>query len=412
MAAVSVEDEFRNTSLGNMSSDATASFTKDGPLRTPRLAVVSYLGRDPLTPRGTRTRALVEALDGDWIVELQSSSSLHAAPHHRTSVRHARKVIARARKRVLLDNQEIWSRSHFRGWEPKVDGALLIGWPMSPLVYASARLCARDIPYVVDVGDPWLLTQPNPYLRRPVVSRATRAERRLWAMASGAVLTTTGQANAISSLYPALPILVRPNGYEIVPPATLDDPTDLHRRSQKTISFVYFGNLSAVLLDVSVLLRRLVDSGQWREVRFALYGNDWDGVLDRAPSQAVVTRHKPVPWEQAIVLARHHDAAIAIGTRDSYRMRMPSKAAPYLTLPIPRVAITCGAGDDALAQYVADKAGWLSSAIGDPQLVMRLRDHLSRNWTAEELAPPPGEAWPRVANEIAMFVNGALSPHA
>ena len=384
---------------------------EDEPMSALRLAVISYLGCDPFTPRGTRTRALVEALGDDWTIELHSSSSsLRAAPQRRASVRNARKMLSTLRGRVLLDNQETWSYLHFRAWKPQVDGALLIGLPMSPLVYASACLCTRDIPYIVDVGDPWMLTHPNPVLSRPAASRATRAERQLWARASGAVVTTTAQANAILSLYPAIPVLVRPNGYETMGPTTMDDPAALRPQSQKTINLVHFGDLSSLRLDVSILLRRLVDSGHWREVKFAQYGSDWDGVLDRAPSEAVITRHKPVPWEEAIVVGRSYDAAIVIGNQNSYQM--PSKAVQYLTLPIPRIAITCGEADDALAQYVADKAGWLCSAIDDPQLVERFHDHLSRNWRAAELAPPFGEAWPRVANEIAMFVNRVLSPHA
>jgi hypothetical protein len=386
-------------------------------MSAPRLAVVSYLAGDPLTPRGARTTALTESLSRDWTIELHSSAAVHAAPPRRSTVRRARKAAAVVRKRVLLDNQEIWSRRHFGAWEPKVDGALLIGWPMSPLVYASERLYAHDIPYVVDVGDPWVLTNPNPYLRRPVAARAIRAERALWARAAGAVLTTTVQANAMSSLYPALPILVRPNGYEPIGGTSEshaeevhseEDRADVNPRSRDTLNLVYLGNLSGVLLDVSVLLRRLVDSGRWSEVKFAQYGNDWDGVLDRAPSEVVVTRHKPVPWDQAIALARNYDAAVAIGTQDAYRMRMPSKAVPYLTLPIPRIAITRGADDDALADYVADKQGWVCSTIDDPRLAERLQDHLSRNWSAEELAAPLAEAWPQVADEVARFLARVL----
>lgn len=381
----------------------------DRPTSKPRLAVVSYLGHDPFTPRGVRTRALVEALGCDWTIEQHSSSSLHAAPPARTSVRHARKVIARARKRVLLDNQEIWSRLHFQTWDPNVDGALLIGWPMSPLVYAAARLCARDIPYVLDIGDPWMLTHPNPDLRRPVASRAIRAERRLWDNANGAVVTTAAQARAVSSRYPAMPILVRPNGYETVDFAE-DGVLNLRTRSPETINLVYFGTISSARLDLGLLLRRLVDSGYWRGVKLAVYGSDWDRRLDRVPANVAVTRHKPLPWREAVVVARNYDAAIATGYRSAGQM--PSKAVQYLTLPIPRLAITCGADDDALAQYVGDKAGWLCAAIDDPQLAEQVHDHLSRNWSAAELAPPPGEAWPYVASELAGFVGRVLSAHA
>jgi hypothetical protein len=89
-------------------------------------------------------------------------------------------------------------------------------------------------------------------------------------------------------------------------------------------------------------------------------------------------------------------------------MRMPSKAVQYLTLPIPRVAITCGADDDAIADYVADKEGWVCSAIDDPRLAERLQEHLLRKWSPEQLAAPRAEAWPQVADEVARFLARVL----
>jgi hypothetical protein len=78
--------------------------------------------------------------------------------------------------------------------------------------------------------------------------------------------------------------------------------------------------------------------------------------------------------------------------------------------PIPRVAITSTARDDALADYLADKPGWLCSQVDSPALAEQLRDHLSHPWSAAKLAPPPSEAWPHVADEIASFVNRVLAP--
>ena len=380
------------------------------PANKPRLAVVSYLAHDLMTPRGPRTRAVIEALCADWRIELRCSSARHASPSHRAATRTARNMIARARKRVMLDNQELWSHANLGAWEPDVAGALLIGWPISPLVYASARLSARGIPYVLDVGDPWMLTHPAPDLQRPVASRAIRAERRLWASASGAVVTTTAQAKKLLTLYPALPILVRPNGYEVVRSIPLgEDSEDRHPRARETLNLVHFGTLSGARLDPTVPLTRLVNSGRWREVRFAQYGSDWNRALESAPG-VLVTRHNPVPWEEAVAAARNYDAAIAFGYPDSDQM--PSKAVQYLSLPIPRVAIVSGAADDPMARYLADKPGWLCSAIDDPRLAETLGDHLSRSWYAEQLAPPPSEAWPSVANEIAAFVNRVLAPAA
>ena len=97
----------------------------------------------------------------------------------------------------------------------------------------------------------------------------------------------------------------------------------------------------------------------------------------------------------AVALARNFDAPIAFGHPNS--LQMPSKAVQYLTLPVPRVAITSGARDDALADYLADKPGWLCSELDSPALAERLGDHISRPWSADGLAPPASERglrWP------------------
>ena len=374
-----------------------------------RLAVVSYLANDPLTPRGTRTKALLKALARDWEIELHASSAMHAAPHRRWAVRRARKVVARVTKRLILDPQEAWSARSFRSWRPEVDAALLIGWPMSPVAYAGSRLREAGIPYVVDVGDPWVLTNLGTTLLWPVRSRAAGAERALWKSASGAVLTTGLQAVALGSLYPDLPTLVRPNGYQDGSLASLTRaPRRRTGHPDQALKLVHFGTLYGVLLDLGTVLARLADSGRWREVKFAQYGHAWPGALEGASLKATVTTHRPVPWEQAMAVGREHDVAVVIGTQRTHRMRMPSKAVQYLTLPIPRLAITWGAKDDPLAGYLRGKPGWLCCASNDPRLPELLAAHVSRHWTAAELAPPPGESWPCVADEVATFVNSAL----
>jgi hypothetical protein len=378
-----------------------------------RLAVVSYLANDPLTPRGTRTKALVQALERDWAIELHSSSALHAAPHRRAAVRRARKVVARVSKRLILDPQEPWSYHRFRSWKPQADGALLVGWPMSPLVYATARLRDVGIPYVIDVGDPWVLTNPGSTLRRPVISRAARAEHVLWSGAGGAVVTTKAQADALQSLYPDLPILIRPSGYQAVSTAATDRaPRKRAQHAEQTLKLLNFGTLYMSLVDVSQVLERLVDSGLWREVKFTHFGNAWPGALERASLKATVSTHPPVPWEEAVALARDHDVAVVLGPRPIFRMRLPSKTAQYLTLPIPRLAISSGVDGDELPQYVHGKPGWLCCAIDDPHLPERLRSHVSREWSETELAPPVAESWPRVGDEAAAFINSVLSGDA
>jgi hypothetical protein len=378
-----------------------------------RLAVVSYLASDPLTPRGTRTKGLLEALERDWAIELHSSAALHAAPHSLAAVRTARKVVARVSKRLILDPQEPWSYRRFRSWKPQIDAALLIGWPMSPLVYAAARLRDAGIPYVIDTGDPWVLTNPGSTLRRPVISRAAHAERVLWSGASGAMVTTKAQADAFRSLYPDLPILTRPSGYQPVSTAAADRaPRKRAQQAEQTLKLVNFGTLYRSIVDVSDVLAPLADSGLWRQVEFTHFGNAWPGALERASLKATVSTHPPVPWEEAVALSRDHDVAVVLGPRPIFRMRLPSKAAQYLTLPIPRLAISSGVDDDPLEQYVNGKPGWVCCAIDDPDLPERLRSHVSREWSEAELAPPIAESWPRVGDEAAAFINSVLSGDA
>jgi glycosyltransferase involved in cell wall biosynthesis len=372
------------------------------------LAVISYAAREPFSPRGRRTTALLESLERDFAVELHASPAPPRAAHRTFSwaprVRQSAKSLS---ERVLMDKYERSSRQHFCRWKPNVVGALLIGFPFSPLAYAAHRLRIHSVPYVVDLGDPWVLTNPHPLLRWPALQRAARAETSLWDGASGAILTTNAQAQALRALYPALPILVRPNGYDVLDShQSIPRPSRDHNTND-TLSLVHFGDLYTPRVDITGFLTRLRESGHWKAIVFAQYGRDWSGVLRSDLSHVRMDLHDPMPWPDVVATSCHHDAAIVIGNRSSHQL--PSKAIQYLTLPVPRVALTSGEANDALAQYVADKPGWLSIAFDDPRPADRLRNHLARPWDATDLEPPPEEAWPPVASEILAFVRSALS---
>jgi hypothetical protein len=80
----------------------------------------------------------------------------------------------------------------------------------------------------------------------------------------------------------------------------------------------------------------------------------------------------------------------------------------YLTLPIPRIALTPAEGADSITEYLADKSGWLvltPDAVDAPE---RVHAHVARSWSREELAAPASEAWPVVAEEIAHFARAHL----
>jgi hypothetical protein len=374
----------------------------------PRLAIISLHAHRPLAPRGERTRWLVECFSRDWEVEVVApppSVSTGGASGSGSSTP-ARRLAAGAVERVLLDKWEPWSVQRLARWRPGADAAVLIGHPFSPLVYASRRLRAAGVPYAVDSGDPWALTDPVPSNRGLSLRRARRVERGLWEGASGGILTTPAQADRLGDLFPALPTLVRPNGYGEVGEQV---PVPARRSDSSELRIAHFGMLSSSRLDIRPLLGSLSESGIWRRVVFAQFGDDFVGTLDQLPTGVEVERHAAYPWEQVVHHAAEHDLAVVVGNVNPGQL--PSKAVQYMTLPIPRLAITEGSPDDALAAYVSDKPGWLAVSPTDRGAPGLIRDHLERPWTAEALRPPASEAWPAVAETIVRFVERCTSKH-
>jgi hypothetical protein len=312
----------------------------------------------------------------------------------------ARRLAAAVVDRLLLDKWEPWSIQRLSRWRPRVDAALLIGHPVSPLVYASRRLRSAGIPYVVDEGDPWILTNPDPYSKGLSLLRGRREEQRLWDGAAGAILTTDQQADRLSALFPDLPALVRPNGYDPLPgPAS----GSIRDQDPSQLRIAHFGMLSSYRLDIRPLLRNLAGSGIWSRVVVAQYGDDFVGMLDDLPAGVEAERHPAYPWEQVVQHAAESDLALVVGNLNPGQL--PSKAVQYSTLPVPRLAVTEASSDDnALAAYVSDKPGWLAVSSGDPSAARLIEQHLAQPWTEQSLCPPAEEAWPAVANTIADFV--------
>ena len=364
-----------------------------------RLAVVSLHAHRPLAPRGERTRHLVDRLSREWEVELiappPSVRTGGAAGSGGSSG--ARRFAAAVVGSVLLDKWEPWSARRLARRRPGADAALLIGHPFSPLVYAARRLARAGVPYVVDSGDPWALTDPEPGSRGLSLWRARRAEWALWERAAGGVLTTPQQAERLRELFPGLPTLVRPNGYDspAEPP-----PPPAGRARPEQLRIAHFGMLSSRRLDLRPLLHALSGSGLWERVVLAQFGDDFAGLLDGL--EVEVERHPAYPWPEVVQRAADYDLALVVGNVNPGQL--PSKAVQYLTLPAPRLALTEGSAGDALAAYVADKPGWLALTPGEPDAAQRVAAHLARGWTAEELSPPAAEAWPAVAGTIARFV--------
>jgi hypothetical protein len=377
-----------------------------------RLVIVSYLAHAPFSPRGIRTRALHEHLQNSWKVELIAGPAPRPAAGEDPSDgrTHLRKILQVAHASLLLDKYEFWSRRRFRSWRPDAEAALLVGFPFSPLVYASRRLIKLGIPYVVDAGDPWVLTSSRPVARGLGLIRGRRAEYRLWAGAVGGVVTTDAQAHALSSIFPRLPILVRPNGFSSrdFPPFGLSSVPRANT-PDSVLRLAHFGDISSERVEIASFLQLLTRSGEWNEIQFHQFGFDWTGALATLPDVTVVFHH-PRPWREIVAAAGKYDLAVVIGNRDP--MLLPSKAMAYLQLPIPRLALVDDDAKNELTRYAAGKPGWLVVRVRAPDAAERIERHLSRRWTDSELAPPASESWADVSKTVGQFLDELFGSRA
>jgi hypothetical protein len=259
-----------------------------------------------------------------------------------------------------------------------------------------------DIPYVVDVGDPWALTAGGHQVGPIKRWRAVSAERRVWEGAAGAIVTTHAQAEALAALFPALQMLVRPNGYAPPPDAPVRAPD---ARGPGELRLVHYGSLYAPRLDLAGFAQALADSGRWRRIVLRQHGDDWDGVLRRVADHIEVEHRAAISWDQVVLEANRFDAALVLGNRN--QGQLPSKAIQYLTLPIPRIAFVSDESGDSLASYVADKSAWAVVRAGDVDFVAAVAAHVDRQWQPGDFSAPAAEGWPVVENVLCDFILAA-----
>jgi hypothetical protein len=363
----------------------------------PRVLIVSYHAANPLTPRGARSQAAAAALSAHADVHVIAGPD----PAGRRLWWHPARdrALFEIGSRWLIDPLEPWSWKALASRALDADAAMLIGYPFSPLVAAAGGLRRQGVPYVVDISDPWALTRFDgqaPTLRD---RRSATLERRLWSGAAAGIVTTSAQGRDLVNLVPGLDILVRPNGYTDVGPVRAAP----RAAKDDVLRIGHFGSLYAPRVDITGFLRRLVESGRWRRVVLQQYGRDHYGELRRFEKLVTVQRRDPVPWPEAVRLAAAEvDIGLVVGNTDP--RQLPSKAIEYLTLPVPRLALTGGRAGDALAEYVDGKPGWLTLNVDAPDAASHIWEHLRGRWTAEELAPPADESWERVAEKLASFV--------
>lgn len=363
-----------------------------------RLAVVSYLAHHPYTPRGVRTRHIVQAARGRWDVRVIAGP--RDLTHPSLPVRAFRHARYRLLDPVALDSYEAWARRRLGFWRPKADLALLVGYPWSPVYLASRRLAAAGIPYVVDASDPWAATLPGGGERSVVLRRGRRAEEAVFGDARGAIVTTQGQRDVLQRLFPDLEVVVRPNGYTQAEPAP-STHTISRSPGRRELHMGHFGSLYAPRIDFVPFFEQL-SRGPWDVVVFHQFGEDSNQSLARMPSQIDVRVHEALPWGEVITIAEQLDAAFVLGNTNP--TQLPSKTVDYLTLPIPRIALVRDPSDDSIARYVADKAGWLVLAASDDRVADHVAAHLREKPDPAALAPPPDESWQAVGHEIVAYL--------
>jgi hypothetical protein len=351
---------------------------------------VAFAADRPLSPRGERALAIAQAAERIADTEV-------IWPVGRTGLRRRLRQLTHLASPVVLDawEPEAWWMMRRRRRRP--DAALLVGFPFSAVYWGARWLVREGVSYVVDAGDPWALTE-SPDERLPSGQlRAARCERFIWRHASAAVVTTDMQADALRRLFPALPVVVRPNGYR---PAPLPAPAGSRPGSDRTLRLVHYGNLYGPRLDIAPLLSRLAASGEWDSVVFTQQGDDWTGALNQMPPTVRVQTGRQQPWNEVVAAATQHDLAVVVGNHNP--ATLPSKAVQYLTLPIPRLAVVGADPGNALTAYVRDKPGWLTLRWDAPKdaAAAAVAAHVRRAWTRDQLAPPPGESWDDVASAL------------
>jgi hypothetical protein len=377
-----------------------------------RFAVVAWSGAVPvhLSPRAQRTAHLVSALKPYGAVERIGGENIPqwlVGDSQRTSSSWYRRRAKAVVDWGLMDKYEIVARQTVRRWSPNIDAAVLVGHPYSPLPFAAQKLAQHGIPYLVDTGDPWMLTNPQPEggeLRR---SRAAHWERRLWASARGAIVTTEGQGSSLTRLFPHLRILVRPNGYTPVDAGPLPAPYDGGARSDRELRLVHYGSLHGPRVDFHAILERLASSKRWDRISLCQYGADWESKLESTSTMLKIEHRAPISWADVVADAHNFDAAVVIGWKNP--AQLPSKAVQYLTLPLPRIAMVNPGDRDALAAYVADKPGWVAIDESDERCPEIVASHVSRRWAPGELQAPESESWTAVERVLGEFALDAIS---
>ncbi|HTR74980.1 MAG TPA: hypothetical protein VMH33_06935 [Solirubrobacterales bacterium] len=169
---------------------------------------------------------------------------------------------------------------------------------------------------------------------------------------------------------------------------------------------MHYGSLYGERAPFKKIFEELISCGRWERILLRQRGPDWTHVLDDLPPSVFVEHMKTLPWAEVQTEAEEFDAAVVFGWLDPNQM--PSKAVQYLTLPIPRLAITTDDEHDSLAEYATRQPGWVVLRGNAGEAAALVSEHISRPWTYGDLASPYAESWPAVEEQLARFVTAVI----
>ncbi len=330
------------------------------------------------------------------------------------SGRTVRSVLGDQAARFLIDRHEpkMWLR---RRTVPAsgIDAALLVSLPASPVVIAARWLREAGIPYVVDQGDPWGIGTED-FRGSGLASRRRRAlERQMWEGAAGGVFTTDSQVEAVLDHVPDLPYLVRVNGYQPLDRGAYTGQGASRKQPDHELRLAHFGTLKAPRVPIGPTLEALARSGWWERVVFTQFGAATGHLPEVEVPEDLLTveARDPIPWDRVAEIAPTFDAAVVIGNRPAHRAQLPSKTVEYLTLPIPRIALSSGVDGDELVRFASDLPGYLAVGTDDPDLPRRVAEFVRAKAAPETLLAPEEHSWDRVAMDVVEFFVEAVGLH-
>jgi glycosyltransferase involved in cell wall biosynthesis len=223
--------------------------------------------------------------------------------------------------------------------------------PYSALIQAWAANRMTDIPFCLDLRDPWSLNIIQKWKPLWVRFVEQRIEKHLFRKASRVVLTCEDASNAYRSLYPKLP-------HNRITTITNSFDSDYEIKRTKPlgpITLIHFGNCYGLrsLKTILLAIAKIRDSREYPKdgIRLINYGRVLELDVDLAKSlnlEDVFQPHKQIDYEKGLVILAQADL-LMLPSFGEERLFIPGKTFDYL---FARTPILCLANPCQLTRLI------------------------------------------------------------